>query len=233
MIFKRRPLFLFCLALVATLLTPGRAAHADIDFNHDGLPATAAAGWHVVGVRTFALRAGKSISYPIGATGFNRDVVFENSSITSATPFDDASTTWLAAGIHGYAGLPTGVFSSRLPNAMSAVGTRYRLQDFTANNVLFLTDTAPQGALTLIAPKTLRTLSIAAASSNARFVPGIGTLTLNFQDGSTSAAINYNARDWWGEGANNDPNRIFATGLYRSNNVGVNLANSALQVDTI
>jgi hypothetical protein len=197
------------------------------------LPTAASLSWHVTGGRSFDLRFHSPTSYPIGVTGFNRDVIFENSLSTSATPFDDETTTYIADGFQGKAGLPSGVFPSRLPNAVTGATTRYQLQPFDANNVLMIEAADVQGTLTLVAPHAFRTLSIAAASSNARFVSGDSTLILNFQDGSTSAAINYHARDWWGEGQNNDPNRILAAGVSRTTNVGLHIPSSTVQIDTI
>jgi len=196
------------------------------------LPTTASLDWHVAGGRSFGLRSHSPTSYPIAVTGFNRDVIFENSLTTSATPFDDVTTTWIADGFQGKAGLPSGVFASRLPNAVTGATTRYQLQPFDANNVLMIQSADVQGTLTLVAPRAFRTLSIAATSSNARFVSGDSTLILNFQDGSTSAAINYHARDWWGEGQNDDPNRIFTSGVSRTENVGLNIPIATVQVDT-
>src|SRR5262249_42593763 len=122
-------------------------------------------------------------SMPISLTGFNRDVVFENSNITSAVTFDDATTAWIEDGLQNYAGLPPGTFASRLPNSVTKGSTLYQLQPFTADNVLLLTQTNAQNTLTLVNPTFFHSLSIAAASTNARFVPGIGTLTLNFENG--------------------------------------------------
>lgn len=196
------------------------------------LPAPSSLDWNVAGVRTVSSHIGSPVSFPVAVTGFNRDVIFENSSPTSAQSFDDGTATWLADGVQGYAGLPAGVFSSRLTNSVTMASTRYKLQRFADNNVMMIDTTSPQGTLTLVTPQRFRSLSIAAVSSGARFTAGIGTLTLNFQDGSTSAAINYNARDWWGEGANDDPNRIFQAGVYRTVNTGTNLPTSSVQVDT-
>lgn len=170
-------------------------------------------------------------SLPVALTGFNRDVVFENRSKTSAIVFDDQATAWIEDGLQKYAGLPSHLFASRIPNVITRGKTLYQLQPFKANNVLLLTSENAQATLTLIKPACFRSLSIAAASSNARFVSGVGTLILNFEDGSASPPISYNAQDWWGEGANNNPSRIFEAGVFRSENVGVNLLAQDVHVD--
>jgi hypothetical protein len=168
---------------------------------------------------------------PIPMTGFNQDVIFENQATTSAVPFDDTTTTWVENGLKGAAGLPAARFTSRLTNPVTGSSTFYEFQPFAGNNILALTYAASQGTLTLAAPARFRALSIVASSSNARFVPGIGKLVLNFDDGTSSGEINYNARDWWGEGANNDPSRVFASGLNRTENAGSNLPLASVRID--
>ncbi len=174
----------------------------------------------------------KQISAPVALTGFNLDVIFELQGTTTATTFDDTTTAWIENGVQNYAGFPAGSFASRLPNVVTKGSTIYQLQPFTANNVLALTEASQQGKLTLTIPTRYRALSIAATSSNARFFPGNGRLVLNFEDNSNSLPITYNARDWWGEGRNNDPNRIFESGLYRAENAGMNVPINDLRIDT-
>lgn len=184
-------------------------------------------------VVTVSGSSSEDTAIPITLTGFNLDVIFEAQARTTAFAFDDTTTTWIENGIQDYPGLPAGPFVSRLPNPITTGTTTYQLQPFTQNNVLALTEESTQGTLSLAVPTRYRTLSIAAASSNARFVPGNGVLILNFEDGSTSDPISYNARDWWGEGGNDDPNRIFESGLYRAENAGTNVLMSSIRMDTI
>lgn len=185
--------------------------------------------WHIACVATLP----SPQVVPVAVTGFDTDVIFEKNGTTSATTFDDGGTAWIEDGVGQFAGLPKGLFTSRILNPVTGTMTQYQLQPFTANNVLLLTSAKAQGTLTLLSPRRFRTLSIAAASTNARFVAGYSTLTLNFTDGSSSPPITYYARDWWGEGQNNDPNRIFEAGRYRTTNVGSNIPLANVQIDTL
>ena len=136
---------------------------------------------------------------PVTVTGFNRDVVVENTA--SGPPFTGAAmefnagegTAFYQRGLPGHGfGLPvSGLFIN--PNDY----TVFQFQPYTANNALVLSsDTAiSSGTLTLTPPTVFSQIAILANSGNGDSIGSAG-LTLNFQDGSTFAT-NYYAPDWF------------------------------------
>src|SRR5437588_6897312 len=136
---------------------------------------------------------------PISLSGFNRDVMIENTA--SGPPYNSAALNFnngentafyqtnLAGKTHG---LPlSGAFTN------STDGTALQFQPYTANNALILSaDTGlTSGTLFLTAPKIYDRLAIIACSGNGD-ATGAGTLTLHFNDGSTFVT-NYYAPDWF------------------------------------
>jgi hypothetical protein len=132
-------------------------------------------------------------------TGFNRDVVVENTA--AGPPFTNYAsemnagegTAFYQTGLPQYAwGLPpSGAFVSLLGD-----NTIFQFQPYTANNALILSpDTGlTNGTLDLVTPATYASVAILAHSGDG--TNETGTLSLNFSDG-TSNVTTYYAPDWF------------------------------------
>jgi hypothetical protein len=144
-----------------------------------------------------------SSSSPIAVTGFNRDVVTDaNTSVRYADSVDIGTAAWFESGAvdnNGTAhpdGLPAGLLTSAFTNPLTGGHTAFQLQPFSSNNALLMQyPSSNSGTLTFTTPSRYQTLSLLAAGYNAAS-NGVGTVVINFTDGTHSQPLNYIASDW-------------------------------------
>jgi uncharacterized repeat protein (TIGR03806 family) len=140
---------------------------------------------------------------PITVTGFNRDLVVENTAVgppfsAAAVEFNPTENT--AFYQQGLAGTANGLPASGFCTSATGDGVVFQFQPYTNNNALVLSSATglSSGTLTLATPATYATLAILANSANGG---GPGNVTLNFADGTTFVTT-YNAPDWFFNTAN-------------------------------
>jgi len=142
---------------------------------------------------------------PLQLTGFNADVIADREpSVRFAQLFDAGCCAWFEAGLvddngteHDDGILPGQVFSS-----LTGSGVNYLIQPAVFNNVLQVSNNPDaqaqgvpaNGTLTLLNPAAYSQIAIFASGGNGG---GVGTLTVNYDDGSTLDA-SYNSQDWCG-----------------------------------
>jgi len=150
----------------------------------------------VVQGRSFALVV-SAVSAPVALAGYNAAVMAPNTAMASApgaTAFDVPNNycfyqAGLGASTRGLP--PDGVFISQADGS-----TVFQLQPYGSTNALVLGYTHSSSAtLTLATPQTFNSLAILACSANASGT--VGTLVINFTNGSQSSPLNFNAPDWF------------------------------------
>lgn len=154
---------------------------------------------------------------PVAMTGWNRDIVVEN---TAAAPFNTFALSFdvpnnFAHYENGLPGSSKGLPQGGAFNSAVDPTTQVQLQPYNAPNVLFMNAAGPNGTLTMTTPAPYNRLAIFASSANGS-ATSTGTITINFTSGPPSPPISYNAFDWF-----------FVTGSNAINNLGrVNLTNN-------
>lgn len=148
-------------------------------------------------------------AYPIVVTGFNAGIIVSSQATTAApqaTAFDVPNgwafyqeglngNTQLAASGQGLQGFP----ADRLVRSQ-VDGSVFELGPYGGQNALMLGNGYPaSGTLTLTTPQPFNRLAILATSANGG---GVGTLVLNFTNGTKSQVFNLNAQDWYNTTAN-------------------------------
>jgi hypothetical protein len=148
--------------------------------------------------------------YPIGVSGFNMDVVVENTAVGGNTynyadTFDPVfpliapagpacfyEAGLVAANAFGGAavlGLPaSGLLTNEFDHA-----TTFQLAPYNNSNVLYLTSVSNSATLTFNTPMACKSLSVLATSAQGG---GNGTLVIHFADGTASSAIAFNAANY-------------------------------------
>jgi len=133
---------------------------------------------------------------PITATGWNRDIIVEN---TATAPYSSSALPFDVPNNYGFyqSGLPTG--TRGLPGSFTSLvdgTTVFQFQSATANNVLQLSASSSSfGTLTLSTPHAFSSLSILAAAANSG--ASQGNLVLHFADSTVSPVLNFNNSDWF------------------------------------
>ena len=150
-----------------------------------------------------------NIGYPLVVSGFNARIIVPYNATTvspQATAFD-IPNNWafyqeglngnaqISASGQGLQGLPT----DRIVRSQ-VDGSVFELGPYGGTNALMLGNGYPgSGTLTLATPQPFNKLAILATSANGG---GLGTLVLNFTNGTKSQVFSLNAQDWYNNTTN-------------------------------
>jgi hypothetical protein len=154
--------------------------------------------------------------YPMAVTGYNMDVVVENTAVggntsTYADAFDPACgylsnalqipvpVCFYEAGLlvtndlQGGSVVPSGLPQNGLFTSLADNATTFQLGPYDSNNVLYLTSASNSGSLYFNTPQACKSLTVLAASAQGG---GEGALVIQFADGTASSAIPFNAANY-------------------------------------
>lgn len=148
-------------------------------------------------------------SYPLAVTGFNAGIIVPYNATVGAplAAAFDVPNNWAfyQEGLNGNAQINAsgqglqGMPAERLLRSQ-VDGSIFQLGPYGGQNALMLGNNYPiSGTLTLTTPQALNKLAILATSANGG---GLGTLVINFSDGTKSPVLNFNAQDWYNTTAN-------------------------------
>jgi hypothetical protein len=155
-------------------------------------------------------------NYPMAVTGYNMDVVVENTAVggntsTYADAFDPAcgylsnalqipvpvcfyeAGLFVTNDLNGGSVVPSGLPQNGLFTSLADNATTFQFGPYDSNNVLYLTSASNSGSLYLNTPQACTSLSVLAASAQGG---GQGALVIQFADGTASSAIPFNAANY-------------------------------------
>lgn len=143
---------------------------------------------------------------PIDATGYNAGIIVPYNATTAtpqATGFDIPNNwAFYQEGLNANAQINSsgdglnGLPADRIIRSQ-ADNTIFQLGPYGGTNALMMGNNAPYsttGTLVLTTPQAFNRLSILASSANGG---GLGTLVLNYTNGTKSQVFNFNAQDWY------------------------------------
>ncbi|HEX5218778.1 MAG TPA: LamG-like jellyroll fold domain-containing protein [Verrucomicrobiae bacterium] len=150
-----------------------------------------------------------NLGYPLAVSGFNARIIVPHNATTAspgATGFDIPNNwAFYQEGLNGNAQISAsgqglqGLPADRLLRSQ-VDGSVFELGPYGGTNALMLGNGYPaSGTLTLATPQPFNKLAILATSANGG---GVGTLVLNFTNGTKSQVFNLNAQDWYNTTAN-------------------------------
>ena len=148
---------------------------------------------------------------PIEATGWNRDVVLENTPTPRADPFSFDGATWFENGLDGF---NDGLAVTREYRSLIDPTVVFKLQPYDGNNALLLTADSPTNSLVLKNPVALSTLHILSAYTFTETKPC--GLIIHYADGSISETKSFVTHEWYASTPNGKPVPSVFAGVGRS-----------------
>ena len=158
------------------------------------MPFVMAAALTLAAVNSAAIGA----TIPVALTGFNADLVVEN---TAVTPYSSYAVGFDVPNDYALyeAGLSTSTGGLPVDGILVSdfTGTTFDIADYAGNNALLLTATLPVGKLDLVTPTAFTTLHVLAGSTNGDSGGEMtGTMVVVYTDSSVTAT-DYGAPDWF------------------------------------